>query len=237
MKTSLATLSLVLAACGGGGGETPQPAPQQPAPVVVKTYIIDYYGDSTIWGLNVDGSHTQYKGNPPAVLQTELTRRCGFQVTVNNLAVPGTYASQLLYGTAEYQNTPFPARMTASKAQLVIPGGFGLNDSVGYADVPSFKFQVSELVRIAREAGKTVVLETSNPTGTGYGFALSKNIDLYVNAMKQVGTEAGVLVVDQYTPFFPATPTTFPDGIHPTETVSIQKAMRMADALQPLVCK
>ncbi|MCL6468395.1 MAG: hypothetical protein I4O48_08755, partial [Ralstonia sp.] len=117
----LGVILMTCAGCGGGDNSEPvQASTAAPTPAVATKHVtIDYYGDSTIWGTVSGHAGQQYANNPPAVLQAELTRRCGFFVTVNNLAVPGTYASQLLYGSSEYGGVPFAKRMAESHADLV----------------------------------------------------------------------------------------------------------------------
>lgn len=227
-------IAFILTGCGGGEDQATISAPAHPSP---KSYVIDYYGDSTIWGSMAFHTGTQVQDNPPKILQQELTRRCGFPVAVNNLAVPGTYASQLLYGTSEYGNKPFSVRMAASSANLVIPGGYGMNDANGYADPPSYTAHMTELVKIALGAGKRVMLETPNRAiMNGYvPQSIVDSIPKYADAMKQVGATFGVPVIDQFTPYA-GTPDQFPDGVHPSESIYIDKAMRMANALKPIVC-
>lgn len=205
----------------------------------MKMVLIEYYGDSTVWGTVPGKPGQQYPNPPPTVLQQELSRRCGFTVVVDNKAVPGTYASQLLYGTQEYGGISFQARMAASTAQVVIPGGFGMNDAAGYADAPSFKFHLSELVRIAKETGKTVVLETPNPAVPGGTYTLPDQpatLARFIPIVQEVASKYSVPMVDQYGPYLPVQTADFPDGLHPSEAVSRQKGMRVADAVAAAIC-
>lgn len=201
---------------------------------------IKYFGDSTIWGTNVDGSGDQYRNNPPRVLERELRARCGLPVVVENDAVPGTFASQLLYGTDEYLKIPFDQRMARSAASLVI-FNFGMNDAAGYADAPSYRHHLSELTRIATEHGKQVVLESPNPALPG-GVTLTTQpawLASLIPVQQAIAAQYHVPLVDQYHAFLASgadLSALFPDGIHPTEAVAAEKARRVADAVEPMIC-
>jgi len=232
---------MTCAGCGGGGDGSESAQASNPGTTAPpqRTVVVDYYGDSTIWGTVSGHPGQQYTKNPPVVLQAELTRRCGFPVTVNNFAVPGTYASQLLYGSSEYGGLPFAKRMADSHADLVIPGGYGMNDAAGYADAPSFRFHMSELVRIAKESGKKVVMETPNPPVPDGTYTLPQQpatVAQFVPILRDIATQQNVPIVDQYSPYLPPLISEFPDGIHPSEDVAYQKAMRVADVIASIIC-
>ncbi|MCY1271598.1 GDSL-like Lipase/Acylhydrolase family protein [compost metagenome] len=236
-RTGLFALVAVVVGGIAAGGYAAYARHGEPPPTV----RIKYFGDSTIWGLNVDGSTDQYETNPPRVLEEELRARCGMRVVVENDAVPGTYASQLLYGTAEYLRVPFERRMQRSSAQIVIMS-FGINDAMGYADAASYRHHMDTLARLAIRYGKTVVFESSNPAIDGSVSAIpgqASRLAELIEAQTLLAKQAGLPMVDQYYRYLKSGQdllTLFPDGIHPTAAIAREKALRVADTIEPMVC-
>ena len=129
--------------------------------------------------------------------------------------------------------------MAASRAQIIIPGGYGINDS-WYGDVAAYKQNMADLIRIAQQAGKVVVAETSNPIVPNDVVTPARATVLFhmVQALFDVSAASGIPAVDNYTRFaFSQNPAQyFVDGIHPTEATSIDKAGHVADTLKAIIC-
>ncbi|MCY1271597.1 GDSL-like Lipase/Acylhydrolase family protein [compost metagenome] len=175
------------------------------------------------------------------MLQRELTKRCGFTVLVDNRAVPGTYASQLLYGSPEYRGVPFEEFMSISTADATI-FAFGINDALMKTAPESYRYHMYRLGEIARAHGKRVIFETPNPVA-----ALRANVpdwqrpwlDALVPLLSTVASSLGAPLVDQYSPYRDrdlALDPSFPDGIHPSQATAVEKAMRAADVAERVIC-
>ncbi|MBR7998254.1 SGNH/GDSL hydrolase family protein [Burkholderia vietnamiensis] len=256
MKTNLAALvagmALVcaLSACGGGGDgggnlaaspatpTTPVPAPDP----TLKPVLIEMYGDSTTQGQDVlTESGTVTKASEPLALQSLLQGRFGSSVTISNQGVSGTEASQLLNGT----DTIHPSwinQMAVSKAQIVTLN-FALNDAF-YSIVatpghdqesPSqFADDLTQMVEIARAAGKQVVLFEPNPVTEPIR---SPILAQYVSAIQQVARSKNIPIAKDYESMLalPNWQSLLADTLHPTEPGYQQKASFEFPVLAPLV--
>jgi lysophospholipase L1-like esterase len=232
-----------LTACGGGGGGSPQStaASSQPAPPP-KTVLIEMYGDSTTQGQDVlaqDGSVT--KASEPNALQSLLQGRFGSTVTVSNQGVSGTEASQLLNGT-DSVHPSWLNQMAASKAQIVTLN-FALNDAYysviatpGHdQETPSqFADTLTQLVKIARAAGKQVVVFEPNPVTEPIR---SPILGQYVSAIQQVARAENIAIVGEYESMLvlPNWQSLLADTLHPTESGYQRKAALEFPVLAPLV--
>jgi lysophospholipase L1-like esterase len=180
--------------------------------------IIDYYGDSTVWGY-ATGSGTQVAKPAPAVFAETLPASLKYEV--RNEGVSGTTACQLLHGT-DGKHPAWQSQMKSSKAGTVIIN-HAINDQ-WKDDISAYKSCLLTLAQVAKKSGKKVVFETPNPTlNSGKG-----GLDAYVNAMKEVASQARVPVIDQYqylTNYLQGSSpyTICPDGLHPTDEVYIMK--------------
>jgi lysophospholipase L1-like esterase len=178
-----------------------------------RGFVIEYYGDSTVWGY-ASGSQGERVERPPTqVFAESLPAR--LRLDVRNHGVSGSTACQLLEG-ADGRHPPWPQQMQASPARFVILN-YGINDQWRH-DIATYRGCLRELVRVARAHGKDVVFETPNPTrDSGPG-----GLDIYVQAMRDVAQEIGVPVIDQYAYLSRLlqgrSPLTLvPDGLHPSQ--------------------
>lgn len=251
----LACLSAALLACGGGGGGgsdkvtspsnpgspsipgSPDPTPSNPgsvdpgtpAPPAKVAHIIDYYGDSTVWGY-ASGSGARVA--KPAPLAFDEALPVSPDHTVRNEGVNSSDACQLLNGR-DGKHPAWEQQMTNSNASIVILN-HGINDQWRY-DVNTYKGCLKSLAQTAKSKGKKIIFETPNPTrDSGAG-----GLDVYVNAMKDVARQENVPVIDQHSYLTnylqgKSVYTICPDGLHPTDAVYIMKGKYAAQVFATL---
>lgn len=180
--------------------------------------IIEYYGDSTVWGY-ATGTGSQVARPAPAVFAESLPPSLKFEV--RNHGVSGSTACQLLQGKDD-KHPAWDIQMASSKASVVI-FNHAINDQ-WKDDLATYKSCLLSLARIATKNGKQVIFETPNPTmNSGPG-----GLDAYVDAMKEVAARLRLPVIDQYrflTEFLQgASPYTIcPDGLHPSDDIYMMK--------------
>ncbi|WP_420475243.1 type-F conjugative transfer system mating-pair stabilization protein TraN [Noviherbaspirillum sp. ST9] len=227
--TTIEPFNPIFAACPPGqqhGGvirrasETGEAGPMPAATPIV----IDYYGDSTVWGY-ASGSGGQVALPAPAVFAAALPAATQFDV--RNEGVNGSTACELLRG-ADGRHPPWEAQMAASNASFVIIN-HAINDQ--WKDsLADYSACLAQLAQIAKLNGKQVIFETPNPTrDSGVG-----GLDVIVQAMRDVASREQVPVIDQYaylTRYLAGqSPTTIaPDGLHPTDAVYEMKGKYAAE--------
>lgn len=189
--------------------------------------VVEYYGDSTVWGF-ATGSGSQVAVPAPAAFADALSSR----VQVANRGVSGTTACQLLNGT-DGVHPPWDKQMAASPARFVIIN-HAINDQWKY-DVATYKSCLQQLAQTAKQSGKKVILETPNPIVENDGLVK------YVRAMKEVASSERLAVIDQFrylTDYLKGRSPSLicPDGLHPTDAVYVMKgryAAQVFSALHP----
>lgn len=149
MKNLLPVAVLVLAACGGGGGDVPG---SQQSDGQVNVTI---YGDSTTQATCAPASII---GHCPASVAQRLLADVA---TVRQEGAGGSGAYQLQMGLDGIHTMPFDQVMLASTAQIVV-FRFGINDSQLYSTA-HFKSIMHSLVTIAEAAGRKVIIQTPTP--------------------------------------------------------------------------
>lgn len=182
------------------------------------TRIIEYYGDSTVWGYR-SGTGGQVDKPAPAAFAEALPK--GMKFEVRNEGVNGATACELLNGT-DGKHAPWPVQMAASKATYVFIS-FAINDQWKH-DIDTYQSCLRSLARIAKRHGKQVILETPNPTRDSGATGL----DVYVDAMREVAAQEKLPVIDQYKYLSDMlngrNPDTIcPDGLHPADHVYVLK--------------
>lgn len=238
IQTILKSLTIVLstamlAACGGGGSSSPTASTgtaqnasnaSQAIPTTAAsnvTQVIEYYGDSTIWGMMTGTESVRVARPAPDVFAGQLPAAARYEV--RNEGVSRTTACQLLNGT-DGQHLPWVDQMRASAAKFVIIN-HAINDQradIG-APVPAYRDCLTNLARQARQRGKIVIFETPNPTDqSGAG------LEDYVSAMKAVAAAENVPVIDQYQYLLQRlngqdVRTLMPDGVHPSDSTYVLK--------------
>jgi lysophospholipase L1-like esterase len=193
------------------------------------TQIVEYYGDSTIYGYR-SGSGGQVAKPAPAAFAEALPASGKYDV--RNEGVSGTTACDLLNGT-DGVHPAWSSQMTSSKAKYVLVN-FAINDEWKY-DMNTYKSCMHSLAQTAAQHGKQMIFETPNPTrDSGPG-----GLDTMVAAMKEVASQEGIPVIDQYqylTNYLNgASPYSIcPDGLHPTDAVYIMKGQYAASVFTTL---
>lgn len=198
-------------------------------PAYARVILIEYYGDSTVWGFASGGDGAQVARPAPQVFAESLPGRSRFDV--RNHGVSGSTACDLLNGT-DGRHPPWRTQMKQSGAHFVI-FNHAINDQWS-VDIPTYRACLRSLARIARASGKRVVFETPNPTRDAGG-----GLELYVAAMKEVAREEAAPVIDQYgylTGLLNGRNPTIltPDGLHPSEAVYVLKGTFAAQAFTRL---
>lgn len=219
-------LASALTACGGGsssGTSSPTAAtPTGNGTILTSTaspssvnQIIDYYGDSTVWGFSSGTAGTQVAVLPTDTFRSLLPAQARY--IVRNQGVSRTTACQLLNGT-DGRHPAWTEEMANSDAKFVFIN-HAINDQrddIGES-VANYRNCLTSLVRGARQRGKIVILETPNPTDQ-----TNAGLDEYVNGMRAVAAAEGVPVIDQYQYLLGVlggrdVRTLMPDGIHPSD--------------------
>jgi lysophospholipase L1-like esterase len=228
--SSILALALTVAACGGGSsGASPQatsnsnqPQTQAPSSNQPKSTggLIEYYGDSTIWGWKTNSADTS-QGDPvatpaPAAFAAALPTTPKYDVV--NEGQSGSTACGLLRGE-DGKHPAWDEQLDKNKGKWVIIN-HGINDQKTYS-LDTYTDCLRQLVKKAKAKGREVILETPNPI-------VPANLDSHVQAMKNVASQEGAKVIDQYkmlTDYLGgrAISEICPDGLHPTQEVYIMK--------------
>lgn len=193
--------------------------------------LIEAYGDSTTEGLQtVNGQLIVSANGEPAILQKMLREIISPDITVVNHGVGGTEAWQLLTGN-DNRHPHWTQQMAQSSADIVSIN-FLLNDQylvdhplpgvwqerpVDYVDF------LSQLVQIARDHGKVVVLHEPNPTAN----YLNSRVLEYLACLRYVALKMAVPLVRNFDSIL-ATPgwqsLLSEDNIHPKDSLYKMKA-------------
>ncbi|MEN3293044.1 MAG: hypothetical protein V7642_2297 [Burkholderiales bacterium] len=231
--SSILAVALTVAACGGGGnsGASPQGTSNSsnPPPQTQGTSsdqpkstggLIEYYGDSTIWGWktnSADTSQGERVATPaPAAFAAALPTVPKYDVV--NEGQSGSTACGLLRGE-DGKHPAWDEQLDQYKGKWVIIN-HGINDQKAY-NLDTYTDCLRQLVVKAKAKGRQVILETPNPI-------VPANLDNHVQAMKTVAAQEGAKVIDQYkmlTDYLAGRSVSeiCPDGLHPTQEVYIMK--------------
>ena len=238
MKTPLVlTLSLLLAACGGGDGSPQAPASSPAAPVSCAPVVVALFGDSTLAGADgATAGQTVVADRPAQILQRQLDARLGVGVaTIVDRAVSGTDSGQLLTGT-DGRNQAWPQPLVETAARVAVLN-HGINDMGHGADLVTYRQRLQTLVGGAQAAGVRLVMQTQVPQlATGvYGAPWRVEvIKTYAATMRDVATAGGLRVaeVSGFVEGVTGFEAMVPDGVHPTQALySRIYAAPVADAV------
>ncbi|KUO97660.1 MULTISPECIES: SGNH/GDSL hydrolase family protein [Stenotrophomonas] len=235
----LAAVSPLLVACSA-----PVTTADAAAPVdaTTKQILIEEYGDSTTVGYTATPSGTIIAAmNQPNTLQRLLRTEYGDRVVVKNEGIGGIQSSDALNGTDGIHQS-WESVMAKSHAQIVTLN-FGLGDAYLFSRPESGKISASpqeykrvmgELVRIAREHGKTVVIYEPNPSCHP---ARETGMPYYVMHLDQLGHEMNIPMASQFWALL-ATPNwreLLSDCTHPTPELYQLKGENAYKVLRPIV--
>lgn len=197
------------------GTTTPPPPPTTPPPSTATVWI-DYFGDSTAHG---DIGNTPYQvARPPSVVMDE---NLPSNYNVRNEAVGGASVAELLAGR-DGVHAPWATTVARSNARYILMN-YSINDSYEPGTTTaSYKASYAQVIDIARAAGKTVILQTTNPTNN------SQKDVAFSTAMKEIAAQKNVPVIDVYAYLsqYMAANNLGPyqitnDGIHPNQATYI----------------
>ncbi len=196
--------------------------------------LIEAYGDSTTLGITCrNGGCGPQPDNAVTFLQDELRDAYGDRVSVTNLGIGGTMATQLRDGSGKRGGQSWSERLAASRAQIVTIN-YGINEVMQNQTPEQFYEAETALVKTARAQGKLPVLETSNPMPDR-----RRNAQLADMAAmtRRVAAEQHVPLVDQfaYILTLPAWQTMMSDGAHPKPELYRLKAQQDFRVIDPLV--
>jgi lysophospholipase L1-like esterase len=258
--SSAVFFSVLLSACGGGGGEPvnqldgpadpqateqttapvvpdstrPTTSPSDPASIPLEKEIttIEYHGDSTVWGYR-SGSGVRVATPAPAAFAAALPSPSRY--VVRNKGVNSADACELLNGGNARYAQSWDTTMAASDADIVIIN-HAINDQWRMG-ADQYRSCLNSLAGIAKKHGKKVIFETPNPTRDSYPGGL----ETYANAMKSVASEHGAPVIDQYAYLmnrlngnYHNVTSIIPDGLHPDEATYILKGKYAAEVFSKL---
>lgn len=220
----LAGVTILLCAMHAGAAE-----PDRKANRADSRKIVEYYGDSTVWGFR-SGDGGQVAVPAPVAFAEALPANA--KLDVRNEGVNGSTACALLKGE-DGRHLPWREQMAASKAKYVLVN-FAINDQWKY-DLDTYKSCLRTLARTAKQHGKQMVFETPNPTRDSG----RDGLDVYVDAMKAVAAQESVPVIDQYKYLMEFLggqhPNAIcPDGLHPSEVVYAMKGRYAAKVFTKL---
>jgi acyl-CoA thioesterase I len=229
--------------CGGGSGSPRTQQAQQTLQAPPKPVLLEVYGDSTAAGCTptpgaqaIQPCHTAgfavANPSPEQTLQSLLQAKYGSTVTVVNRGVAGNTAPALL--TGDGLNLPWAQQMAQSKAQDIVLI-FGINDSHVSVNEPvdTFQSNMSGLIRIAKAAGKTVLVETPNPVTDPSSASLRSYAAASIAAARM--WDANVIDEFGFLSAQPAWDSMLSDGVHPTQGGYNLKAQFEFTALDPIV--
>lgn len=202
--------------------------------------VIDCFGDSTYWGLRagvIGGGRVDTPA--PAMLEKILQSYYGnTTITVNNRGISGNQTTNAL--------RTFEEEMRKSVAKIVYIN-YGLNDLTGAnptgvsdpkINAEQYRQNLRKMVTIARKYNKVVILDSpnvqlANHGGGDFQFRM-EGTQQFSNTMKQVAMELNVPFINQqyltnkYLQGALNVPAAFPDGLHPSQEVYLQKGINMA---------
>jgi acyl-CoA thioesterase-1 len=200
----------------------------------VEPLLIEAYGDSTTLGIScINNECRENAGNAVAYLQADLERKFGDSVTVSNLGLGGTMATQLYAGSDRTPVVPWPERMRASRARIVTIN-YGINEVAQNQTPKQFYDVETALVKVAVANGKLAVLATSNPVLDG---RFNARVSMMAAMTRRVAQEQHVPLIDQfaYVSALPDWQRGMSDGVHPLASLYKLKADRDFAVLGPIV--
>jgi lysophospholipase L1-like esterase len=167
-----------------------------------------------------------------AFYMTSTLQQMGKPVVVTNNAVNGTEVGELLSGSNGYA-APWSQAVYGVSGKVVI-ANYGINDSFRGDETPEqYGRNLVTWVTVARDAGKTPVLEEPNPVCRSD----ISNLDAYVAQIGAVATQMNVPLIKQYD-YIKSLPTwqsLLSDCIHPTPSLYQIKGQREAQVLASLI--
>lgn len=229
---------------GGTQTTTPAPAPAPtPRPTLASTaQIIEYYGDSTIWGCDPIDSNCSTRvplsSRAPEVFRTAIQSSAAH--TVRNEGLNGDTACAMVQGLGrggegegQWSGRTWAQQMAQSNATVVIIN-HGINEAIRSLSVSDYRNCLRSLAVTAQSANnKYVIFETPNPIDSG-------DLSPYLSAMRSVAAEINAPVIDQHTYLTNLIGggnlrSFIPDGTHPSASTYERKGTYSAEEFRKFI--
>lgn len=186
---------------------TPDPAPA-PSPSV-PAHIVEYHGDSFIYGFDGGSGGGQVSRTTPYHLANAFSN-----ITVRNEGVNSSSSTKLLNGT-DGVHSAWATHLASSNCNVVIIS-FGFSETYDLT-VDQFKTNLTTLYNQATAAGKKVIFQTTHVIDSSMG----SGFDLRAQAVSEVATATGAGFIEMYAytqaQFTGGLLSWLPDGYHPTQ--------------------
>lgn len=166
---------------GGGGSSTPAPTPSGPV-------IINYYGDSTVWGY-VSGAGGQVANPTPKVVQGAFP-----SYVIRNKGYNSVSSKEVFEDSGDMANFPGEGGWYDQMRQIDcthVLFNFALNDMNEGRPIGDYTYYITNMVLQARQFGRKPIIVTPNPVSNG-------NVAPYVQAMKDVAVAQNCPIIDVY---------------------------------------
>ena len=202
---------------------------------------IDYYGDSTVQGVDPRDLGRICPVTAPMAAEIYLRQRFpGRDISVVNHGAGGTRSDQYLQAPDAWSTA-----MATSPAQIVI-FNWGINDAFDQKVSPRiFEHNIRQLATTARSHGKIVMIETPNPlvfAAAPFGkIATARKERQIIRAVRRTARQLDLILIDQYDFIrkLPGWTARIPDGAHPDcgfyETKGRFAARRIATVIDAML--
>lgn len=197
-------------------------------PIFSHAKIIEYHGDSTVYGTSmVGGVYVNQVAFPVSVvLQGMIDAKCAAGAhKVVNKGIGGS-SGRLALTTGIYAGQTFGQYMQTSPADIVITN-WQINDVF----IPGNSqwlaaYDHTQASRIVKSLGKIYIAETAHPLS--YSAVHNDLLKAFASALVIVGGIENYPVIDQWTGInsgYPYWNHHLPDGIHPAQSLYLYKAL------------
>jgi lysophospholipase L1-like esterase len=194
---------------------------------------IKCFGDSTMWGAMPSNLANQSPNNPPKMLKEAISNLTALSNNVINYGISGTTLYDMLRGTDGSGKT-YVQRLTESPCDIVYCNHC-INDNQAGKDILQYRRDLITFVKSSRENNATPVLVTANPQTTILigTVANSKRFPLFVSVMREVASDMGVDLVDNFKYMSQSLNifninNLFPDGVHMSDAAYRQYGYNLA---------
>lgn len=206
----------------GGGTTTPPPTP-------TGTVILNYYGDSTVWGYKSGSDAVQVANPSPKVVQSAFP-----SYVIRNKGYNSVSAKEIMEDSGDMVYFPGEGGWEDQMRQIDcthVMFNFALNDAYEGRPIGDYKYYITQMVLQARAWGRKPILVTPNPVS-------NFNITAYVQAMRDLAVAQNVPIIDVYAwaqGYLAANGISMasfvPDGTHPSDQAYIDIGNYVASQL------
>lgn len=200
---------------------------------LARKVLVEFHGDSTTFGADPFNQYHAVRWPVPELVERSLHRDYAFDhIECLNFGVSGTQAVDLLRARPGWRR-----QLEASPASVVVLN-FGINDVWARPDPLAGFAAMRQLVTVAAQQGKVVVVETPNPVAVGMGrLGLAEQgarLACWCAALRVLAVRHGAYLCDHHAHLpvvYPKWREHTPDGIHPDQTLYRFKARRLTTTL------